>query len=809
MSTINNELELAWQFVNHTGRNIFLTGKAGTGKTTFLHRIKSESMKRLVVVAPTGVAAINAKGVTIHSFFQVPFGVHIPGAPERQIKRDYKRKFRREKIDIIRSLDLLIIDEISMVRADLLDAIDQVLRKYKDRHKVFGGVQVLMIGDLQQLAPVVKENEWSILKNHYQTPFFFSSKAFQEANPVNIELKHIYRQQDSEFIELLAQIRENRLTKQGAEMLNRRYQPNFNPSDDEGYIMLTTHNYKANRINQDKLNALPSKTYYFDAYIEGTFSENAYPNDERLALKKGAQVMFNKNDSSPEKRYFNGKIGQIVDIDDTSITVRCKGDDFDIDVSRETWENITYDINPVDNSITENIKGSFSQIPLRLAWAITIHKSQGLTFDKAIIDAELSFAHGQTYVALSRCKTLEGMVLRSPINSHSIINDHRVAGFNKNVAEHQPDEQILARSQKQYFLDLVAELLDYYAFLYPANRMLDIYYKNKTSFKGNIDAPLREIKDKALVPLLKVKDSFIKQLQHLAQDKTHLETDAIIQERIGKAIAYFLSQTQEHIAKPFEAFSYDTDNKTIRKDFEKHLQTFEQLLHQKLLIFNGLKQPFGIKQYLSLRADAALNKTEKKKKKKHYPKMTENADLFDALRELRSEFAFEEDVPHFQVFTQDTLYELCEKMPVTEKQLKKINGIGKVRLKRYGKEIIEIIQSYCIANNIEMKEDTPELIKPKTNTKLLSLQAFQDGKNIQQIAQERELTSNTIFGHLASFIPTGEVQITDLMPVEKFEAAKKIIEESEFETLTDLKQIAGDEYTYSELRLVRDMLQKD
>ena len=809
MSIINNELELAWQFVNHTGRNIFLTGKAGTGKTTFLHRVKYESMKRLIVVAPTGVAAINAKGVTIHSFFQMPFGVILPEGEERQIKREFKRKFNRKKIDIIRSLDLLVIDEISMVRADLLDGIDQVLRKYKDRNKVFGGVQVLMIGDLQQLAPVVKQNEWQILQKYYKTPYFFSSKAFQQSHPINIELRHIYRQQDAVFIDLLNQIRENSLSEKAVALLNERYKPDFNPKDEEGYIILTTHNYKANKINSDKLDEIKGKTYYFDAYIEGNFSENAYPNDERLGLKKGAQVMFIKNDSSFDKRYFNGKIGKIIEIDEDNIIVRCPDDDFDIEVNREKWENITYEINEDDNSITENIKGSFSQIPLRPAWAITIHKSQGLTFEKAIIDAELSFAHGQTYVALSRCKTLEGMVLRSPVNAGSIINDERVTSFNQNISEHQPDTEILAKSKKDFFLDLVAELLDYYPFLYPINRMLDIYYNNKSSFQGNIGEVLPLIKDKGVVPMLKVKDSFIKQLIGLGRDETDLEQNSLIQERIGKAIAYFLAQTQEHLQKNYENLAYDTDNKQLEKDFEKHLSKLEELLHSKLTPLQGLDSKFDIKSYLKIRADIALAKTQKKKKKKKkdYSKLVTHIDLFEALRDLRSEFAFEEDVHHFQVFTQETLYELCEELPTTTRQLKKINGIGKVRLKRYGSAILDVIQSYCIANNIEMKEDEPEMTNiVKGETKRISLDLFKQGKNLAQIAEERELKEGTIFNHLASYIPSGEIQISDLMPMEKFEAIKEIIAKSEFENLTELRAITGEEYSYAELRLVRDMV---
>ncbi len=806
----NQELDLAWKFANFTGRNIFLTGKAGTGKTTFLQRLKKESLKRLVVVAPTGVAAINAGGVTIHSFFQMPFGPIVPDE-NHQIQREFKRKFNRKKIDIIRSLDLLIIDEISMVRADLLDGIDKVLRKYKNRNKVFGGVQVLMIGDLQQLAPVVKDNEKYILQKYYETPFFFSSNSFKQANPVNIELKEIFRQQDGDFIQILNEVRENIISDESLTKLNQRYIPDFSPKKDDGYIILTTHNYKADKINSNNLDKLKTDSHFFNAFVEGDFPENAYPNDKRLELKVGAQVMFNKNDSSFEKRYYNGKIGTITSIYNDRVIVKCENDE-EIEVKREVWEHVTYDIDSESKAIKERVKGSFSQIPLRLAWAITIHKSQGLTFEKAIIDAELSFAHGQTYVALSRCKTLEGIVLKSPVKTDSIITDNRVTGFNENVKQHQPDEDALLQSQKKYQLDLIDEIFDYYPFLFPINRLLDIYFKNKSVFLGNIVPPLTTIKDEAIVPLLKIKDSFNRQLLLMSKDITDIEKDKAINERIHKGIDYLLKTTEEKIQKPFDDFSFDTDNKALMKDFSKHVETIEELISQKILILNGLKDSFNVKKYLELRAEASLLKMEKKKKRKKrdLSKMLEHTDLFDALRELRSEFAFDEDVHHFQIFTQESLYQMCEVLPVTKKQLKKINGIGKVRLQKYGEAIIEIIKAYCIANNIEMKDDEPEIKLDKKNTKMISLELFQQGLSPEEIAKKRELVKSTIMGHLTHFIPTGEVKITDLIEEDRYLEIKKFIEEAgEFEGLSDLRAKCNEKYDYGELRLVVNSLKKD
>ena len=411
----NPELELALQFIDKTDRNLFITGKAGTGKTTFLHQIKKKSLKRMVIVAPTGVAAINAKGVTIHSFFQMPFGPILPNQIANTSNQ--QRKFSKTKIDIIKSLDLVIIDEISMVRADLLDGIDQVLRRYKNRDKVFGGAQVLMIGDLQQLAPVVRPNEWSLLQSHYETVYFFSSKAYQQAKVVSIELKHIYRQKNEDFITILNEIRNDDLSEKSANILNKRFKPNFSPSKEEGYITLTTHNNRANLINNSELNKVQGNSTFFRAEISGKFNENAFPNAEELELKVGAQVMFIKNDSSPEKRYYNGKIGIVTNISKTAVTVQCANEGDEIVTEKEVWTNINYSIHEETKALKEEIVGSFTQIPLQLAWAITIHKSQGLTFERAIIDAEASFAHGQTYVALSRCTSLEGLVLKTPITS--------------------------------------------------------------------------------------------------------------------------------------------------------------------------------------------------------------------------------------------------------------------------------------------------------------------------------------------------------------------------------------------------------
>ena len=807
----NPELELAQDFVEKTDRNIFLTGKAGTGKTTFLHKIKTESNKRLVVVAPTGVAAINAKGVTIHSFFQMPFGPIIPG-----VEKKSKFRFSKIKIDIIRSLDLLIIDEISMVRADLLDGIDQVLRRYKNRNKVFGGVQVLMIGDLQQLSPVVKPYEWQMLSAHYKTMYFFSSKAFQQSNAISIELKHIYRQADEKFIKILNEVRNDKLSNESAAILNERFQPEFTPKQKDGYITLTTHNNRANTINETELNKISLNERYYSAKIKGKFNEQTYPTKDKLPLKVGAQVMFIKNDSSFEKRYYNGKIGTITLLEKDKVWVKCKDDDEIIETTPEIWENIVYAINSETKEIKEEIAGSFTQIPLRLAWAITIHKSQGLTFEKAIIDAEASFAHGQTYVALSRCKTLEGIILKTKITNNAIINDNRVVAFTNEVEENLPTIQDLSNSQKKYQLNLMDDLFSYQAFLYPVQRLIKIYYENKTSFRGNIIEPLNQIKDNGIVKLMQVATSFKNQLIGLSEAVANPEDDKTVQERIHKGIHYFIEHTLEHIKKPFDAITFSTENQAVKKDFTKQLDNFEDLLTTKLTCFWGLSKGFTTSKYLELRAKSVLEKSEtettatkKKGKKREEVVSTEHPILFEQLRDLRKKLSDEMNCPPFQIFTQITLFELCAYFPSNPKELKAINGMGKIRVEKHGEKILTIINKYVSENETTKKEviyiDKPVSndTKPKEiSTKQHSLNLFKSGKSIKEIAKERELVESTIEGHLIHFIPTGEIKITDIMPIKKYKELKKLIRKIKFEGLTDLKNKLEDKFAYTELRLV-------
>ena len=584
----NSELALAWQFIENTGTHLFLTGKAGTGKTTFLRRLKQESPKRMVVLAPTGIAAIYAGVVTIHSFFQIPFAPYVPES-SFSTNATYRFRFGKEKINIIRSMDLLVIDEISMVRADLLDAVDEMLRRYRDHHKPFGGVQLLMIGDLQQLAPVVKEEEWQMLKKYYDTPYFFSSLALKQTEYCTIELKTVYRQNDGVFLDLLNRIRENHCDSQVLEALNRRCLPGFQPrkevvffcGKEEGYIRLVTHNYQAQLINNYELEQLPGRSYAFRATIDGKFPEYSYPTDEVLELKKGAQVMFVKNDSSGEHRYYNGMIGEVTAVSASSIEVRAKDSGEDFLLQEEEWANAKYVLDEESKEIVEDIEGTFRQFPLKLAWAITIHKSQGLTFERAIIDASSSFAHGQTYVALSRCKTLEGLVLSAPLSARAVISDREVDRFTETARRNEPDEQRFHSLQRAYFHELLTGLFDFQPLeqvLQHYVRLIDehlykLYPNQLTAYKEEMER-FRE-------KVIKVAQKFGMQYNRLIDAAQNYATDKTLQERIVAGAKYFKKEMEPQYLALIGDHVLATDNKELKKQLSKAKEELNTIFLQK------------------------------------------------------------------------------------------------------------------------------------------------------------------------------------------------------------------------------------
>ena len=628
-------MNLAWQFVKNTGTSIFLTGKAGTGKTTFLRALKDKLPKRMVVVAPTGIAAINANGVTIHSFFQLPFAPYVPNSI---FKTEGIFRVSKEKQRILRTLDLLVIDEISMVRADLLDSVDMVLRRYRDRSTPFGGVQLLLIGDLQQLPPVVRDEEWTLLGKYYDSPYFFSSLALKQTGYITIELKHVYRQNDLEFLSLLNKIRDNKADQDTFNRLNNRYIPNFVPPSDTDYIRLVTHNYQAQSINEGKLAELPGVSRQYKASITGEFPEQSYPTEFVLELKENAQVMFVKNDSTGKGRYYNGMLGKVVSTTPRDVTVKGNETGELIDLLPEEWTNAKYVLNKDTHEIEEEVEGTFKQFPLRLAWAVTIHKSQGLTFEHAIIDAQHSFAHGQTYVALSRCKTLEGLVLSSPLSTNAVICDEKVHQFNMDASAHQPNSEMLSQMQRAYELNLIDELFDFRPIgiaFERITRFIDEHFARRYPRLLQEYRLARPILDEIVAVAAKFR---LQYTQMLATQQGQELGNEVIQ-RIRSGAEYFHKRLSL-LVEMHRKNKIDTDNKALKKTLKERYSDVHEALDFKwnLLKYESREDvSFGIGDYLSAKAKLLLgtvdtDKPNTKKAKEVKPKVDTKLATFNLYR---------------------------------------------------------------------------------------------------------------------------------------------------------------------------------
>ncbi len=703
MLRTNAQIELAREFLTSTGANIFLTGRAGTGKTTFLRSIVQQVNKRVVVAAPTGVAALNARGVTLHSLFQLPFGINIP---DLQPNNHAIRKIGRKKLALIRSIELLVIDEVSMVRCDLLDAVDETLRHIRRNDRPFGGVQLLMIGDIEQLSPICREEEWEILSSHYDSPYFFSSKALQRCEMITIELKEIFRQRDTKFTTLLNAVRENKITRQVVDALNERYIPHFEPSDDEGYITLTTHNNTANSINQAALARLTTSSHLFEASLKGDYPESAYPNECSLELKVGAQVIFIKNDISPEKLYYNGLIGRIEQISGDTITVQPSSEGAPIEVSTVAWENIEYKLNDQSGEIEESIKGTFTQIPLKCAWAITIHKSQGLSFDKAIIDAGKSFAHGQVYVALSRCRTFEGMVLRTPLSGGSIIRDNTIEGFNDKVAQCEVGEVQLEEHRRDYFYTLLSEIFDFGSLNRATYSLSKLLNSSLFTSYPKLCRSLHELTQSTNEQLTKVGEGFMRQLQRAIAQSANYTEDDYINERLTKAAHYFEQQISPLGTLIEESTTVKSDAKEIAKRLKTLLAEATEVYAIKSAALKLCTTGFSCKEYLKVKSEiitapqlAKTKETKEAKKSKALSLDIVNEELYEALTQWRLDHARTIAKPAYTVLTNRALIEIQALCPTTIKALREVNGIGEIKLKQYGDQIIEIVQEYALYKN--------------------------------------------------------------------------------------------------------------
>ena len=722
MCVANPELDLAWQFVERTGVNVFLTGKAGTGKTTFLRRLKERSPKRMVVVAPTGVAAINAGGVTIHSFFQFPLAPYIPNTSFRG--SDEKYRFSKEKKNIIRTLDLLVIDEISMVRADLLDQIDAVLRLHKDKHRPFGGVQLLMIGDLSQLAPVVKESEWALLREHYATPYFFGSQALQQTQHVTIELSHVYRQTDHTFINILNEVRENRLSAKSLALLNDRCigvsskssedsdHPEYKIQNSEltdGTIRLTTHNATANRYNEERMDALKGTRFSFKATVTGNFPESSYPAEETLVLKKGCQVMFLKNDSQGS-RYYNGKLGEVTFVDGSKICVRGLEDNTVVEVEPEVWTNAHYVIDKESKEIREEIEGEFRQYPLRLAWAITIHKSQGLTFDRAVLDVNAAFAAGQVYVALSRLRSLEGLMLTAPLSASSVLTDTAVSHYmdaELERARHTADS--LSTLQRDYYLYQLTELFTFKELEWDFRRVLRLIDEHLYKVYPLLLKMYKQADEQFAREVTAVSNSFYRQYVALVMQADDYATDKLLAERIHKAAVYFADHLDELLKPLIERTRLDSDNKEIKERITEAVYALQQSFAQKRhLLARVIAHGFSVTSYLKDKAVGMLNaeqpaKRERKSKATEKIEVDRNSDikhpkLFRNLRVWRAARAEELGRPVYGVLTQKALIGIVNELPTSGKELLRMPGFGKKSLEMFGKEILAIVQEYIEDN---------------------------------------------------------------------------------------------------------------
>ncbi len=613
MDASNDLFGLALRFVNQTNRPLFLTGRAGTGKTTFLRHIRDTTFKKLVIVAPTGVAAINAGGVTMHSFFQLPFGPYVPirthswnesiqvNDPQSIFKGI---RFNAEKRELLQELELLVIDEVSMLRADMLDATDQILRHFRQQPLLpFGGVQVLYIGDLFQLPPVVKSDEWNVLKEHYNSPFFFDAQVIKQSPPLYLELKKIYRQTEHDFINILNNIRNNRAGASDLETLHQHYQPGFRPREEEHYITLTTHNVKADAINRAALAALPGKSIMYEGKVSGDFNDKAFPAERILELKKGAQVMFLRNDKGENRRYYNGKIATVSRIEKESIFVTFPGEKYEFELEKETWKNIRYTFNTTKNTIDEDELGTFSQYPIRLAWAITIHKSQGLTFEKAIIDAGEAFAPGQVYVALSRLTGMNGLILYSRIQPHCISTDERVIVFTKTEKKHDELHEVLRQEQAEYAHSLLIRAYNWIKLKETIPRHIGEYVGK--SFAGKETAMhLADEMQKKFNEEQEVAEKFSRQLSQLITNVSASGYEKLY-ERMHAASGYFVEKLdaiitgfelhrKEYKGKP-RVKKYLEDCKRVSAAFERKR---DELIHAVQLA-KGLMNGADLETFLS------------------------------------------------------------------------------------------------------------------------------------------------------------------------------------------------------------------
>jgi PIF1-like helicase/Helix-turn-helix domain len=739
MTEMEDPSVVAYKFVNQTNKSVFLTGKAGTGKTTFLKAIVEKTHKKAVVVAPTGIAAINAGGVTIHSQFQLPFGAFLPtNTPLGQTpvvvnnRETIKNHMNMSaaKRQVLKSLELLIIDEVSMLRADILDAIDTVLRLVRGVYdKAFGGVQVLFIGDLMQLPPVVKNEEWDILKNHYEGMFFFHAKVLQEEKPLYIELEKIYRQDDITFINILENLRNNRIETTDIAILNQYYKPDFKPTTKDSYITLTTHNNRAAQQNEAALAALPDKAYTFPAQIADEFPPFSYPTEKDLVLKKGSQIIFIKNDPTGRQRFFNGKLAIIESVTSDEIIVSFKGETEKMTVEKYEWRNIKYVEDDNTKEIEESVIGTFTQYPIKLAWAITVHKSQGLTFERAILDINSAFAPGQVYVALSRLKSLDGLVLTSKFMLNGISSDAQVIKFASN--KKAPDE-ITGILEVEMFLFLKDYLYKSFSFshlVYAWQRHVMSYDKSEKNSHKQKQQAWAVTQWETLEPLQKHGDSFINQLNRLLEAKNpNLST---VLDRLTAAKNYF--------STPFETALVQT---------RVHREKMNQLPKTKSYV-----------EELSELENSLYNKIQTFRKAIVIVKCVLDGETITK--------------QHFQTNSASPLSMVTEDLASI--------------LKRASATVPQVEKT----------------TKVKGETYLQTLNLFLEGKKIEEISEIRGLAVGTLYGHFTKLIGEGRIGIDKVMPEKRLALINAALKDLTDNSITPAKEKLGDDFSFDEIRMVK------
>lgn len=807
--------------VEKTNRSLFITGKAGTGKTTMLRNIVSRKFKKTVVVAPTGVAAINAEGVTIHSFFQLPIRPLLPTLEGRKwlFSEQQVRSSRRE---LFRELELLIIDEISMVRADVLDAIDAVLRHYRRKPDVpFGGVQVVMFGDLYQLPPVVTDAEWSMMSQFYRSLYFFDSLVTAEVKPAVVELDTIFRQSDMKFINLLNELRNNNVSVESYAMLQGRYQPDFQLEEDDDCILLTTHNAKADAVNIRELAKLKSKSIRFTAVVEKDFPEKSYPTDFELELKEGAKVMFVMNDKQTPRRYYNGMIGTVVEIDDGKVYVDCENYPKTIEVTRETWENKSYKLNKSTNEIEETLLGTFAQMPLRLAWAITIHKSQGLTFDNVVIDSAAAFASGQVYVAFSRCRSLEGIVLTTMVNGSSLRVDNRVAGYCSTAMSEADFRRLLDADKLAYRKVLMMDLFDLKPLYALTLELRARTLGHASSFSDGLADFLQELADGASSNAT-ISSRFQQQLRGLADEQ--------LQERVKAASGYFVPLLEGQMGKVVSS-DFVTESKDLAKSYIDTLHEFYDLLSKKSFIMRGVEKDCSVDNFFDVRRRFVPGKFNVKAYALDKIAKTDdvkNPVLYKRLCGWRREYCEDYNIPLFTMFSNQVLKDVAAYLPRSRKELERINGFGKVKVERYGQECLEIVARYCKEYKVddgvpvELFGDVDEVVegvsrvsekrvskkrvsdkKDKVSTYDETLALLKEGKRVDEVAEARGLKEGTIMGHIAVLVGRGEVDAQDYVDGEILEMAMERFGANKELTVGELFEELGQAVPHSLLRIAR------